>query len=98
MGLLPRLLAFLAIAYALSPLDLIPDFIPVLGLLDDLIILPGQPSGQQPGVLCVLPGRCMLPCLHACMLLAVTVAGCAMAFCCSQTYPPIPSLTMSPFS
>lgn len=29
------------IAYALSPLDLIPDFIPVLGLLDDLILLPG---------------------------------------------------------
>ena len=35
-----KITAFLVAAYALSPVDLIPDFIPVLGLLDDLILLP----------------------------------------------------------
>lgn len=29
------------VAYALSPIDLIPDFIPVLGYLDDMLLLPG---------------------------------------------------------
>jgi uncharacterized membrane protein YkvA (DUF1232 family) len=38
--LLARLLAIGVAAYALSPIDLIPDFIPVLGWLDDLIIVP----------------------------------------------------------
>ncbi|MCM8738786.1 YkvA family protein [Azospirillum sp. A1-3] len=35
-----RLLAMAVAAYALSPIDLIPDFIPVLGYLDDLLIVP----------------------------------------------------------
>lgn len=37
---LAKLLAGLVAAYALSPIDLIPDFIPVLGYLDDLLIVP----------------------------------------------------------
>lgn len=37
-----KILAALTVAYLLSPIDLIPDFIPVLGLLDDLIIVPAH--------------------------------------------------------
>lgn len=35
-----RLLALVIAAYAISPIDLVPDFIPVVGYLDDVILLP----------------------------------------------------------
>jgi uncharacterized membrane protein YkvA (DUF1232 family) len=35
-----RALAAVVVAYALSPFDLIPDFVPVLGYLDDLVVVP----------------------------------------------------------
>ena len=38
--LLAKLVAGATAAYALSPVDLIPDFIPVLGLVDDLLVVP----------------------------------------------------------
>ena len=38
--LLAKILAAIAVAYALSPIDLIPDFIPVIGYLDDVLLLP----------------------------------------------------------
>ena len=38
--LFSKLLIGVVVGYALSPIDLIPDFIPVFGLLDDLLIIP----------------------------------------------------------
>ncbi len=35
-----KIIAIAVVAYALSPIDLIPDFIPVIGYLDDLLIVP----------------------------------------------------------
>ncbi len=40
MPLIAKVSAVLVVAYAFSPIDLIPDFIPVLGYLDDIIIVP----------------------------------------------------------
>jgi uncharacterized membrane protein YkvA (DUF1232 family) len=39
--LLAKILLGLAVSYAMLPFDLIPDFIPVIGHLDDLVIVPG---------------------------------------------------------
>lgn len=38
--IMAKIFAGITVAYALSPIDLVPDFIPVLGYLDDVILLP----------------------------------------------------------
>lgn len=38
--IIAKIMAGITVAYALSPIDLVPDFIPVLGYLDDVILLP----------------------------------------------------------
>jgi uncharacterized membrane protein YkvA (DUF1232 family) len=53
-----RVIAAAVLAYALSPLDLIPDFIPVIGYLDDLIIVPLGIAL----VLKLIPAQVMLDC------------------------------------
>lgn len=37
---LAKTIALIVVAYALSPIDLIPDFIPIIGLLDDVVLIP----------------------------------------------------------
>jgi uncharacterized membrane protein YkvA (DUF1232 family) len=39
--MLARVLLGMAVGYALLPFDLLPDFLPVIGHLDDLVIVPG---------------------------------------------------------
>lgn len=42
--LIAKIVAGITVAYALSPIDLIPDFIPILGYWDDVILLPALVS------------------------------------------------------
>jgi uncharacterized membrane protein YkvA (DUF1232 family) len=55
-----KVLAIIVVAYALSPIDLVPDFIPVLGYLDDLILVP---AGMAL-VLKLIPGEVMAEALE----------------------------------
>lgn len=53
-----KLLVAVVVAYAFSPIDLIPDFVPILGYLDDLILVP---VGITLAIK-LIPGRVMAEC------------------------------------
>tara|TARA_E500000331_G_C16817100_1_gene523421 strand:- start:37 stop:447 length:411 start_codon:yes stop_codon:yes gene_type:complete len=57
-SLLLKIFIWLVVAYALSPIDLIPDFIPVLGLLDDLVLLAISVSFAVKLIPVKVIGRC----------------------------------------
>lgn len=56
--LLAKILAAVTVGYALSPIDCIPDFIPVLGYLDDVILLPVMITAT----IRLIPGEVMEQC------------------------------------
>jgi uncharacterized membrane protein YkvA (DUF1232 family) len=50
--LVAKIIVILVAAYVLSPIDLIPDFIPVLGYLDDMVLVP---LGMAAAIRCIPP-------------------------------------------
>ena len=50
--LVAKVIVILVVAYVLSPIDLIPDFIPVLGYLDDMVLVP---LGMALAIRCIPP-------------------------------------------
>jgi uncharacterized membrane protein YkvA (DUF1232 family) len=50
--LVGKIIVILVVAYVLSPIDLIPDFIPVLGYLDDMVLVP---LGMAVAIRCIPP-------------------------------------------
>jgi hypothetical protein len=77
MPVMPKLLIIITLGYVLSPINLIPDFIPILGYLDDLIILPAlialslkvipKPIMEKTGLRGLVYLQCLFPwkCIHS---------------------------------
>jgi uncharacterized membrane protein YkvA (DUF1232 family) len=79
-----KVLAAAIVAYALSPIDLIPDFIPVIGYLDDAILIPLGVAL----VLRMIPSEVMVDCrarataapmVHGRWIAAATIVACWLA-------------------